>query len=149
MTDPSARADARLEAALQDADHADPRPLYRPALRYLRDRNPDAFQDALRYYEGELIPAVAGEADPLAAWLDYGRRLARALGTGRLVELDSTGRARPVGDPEDARGLVLHLPDDGSAPALALRRPRDPSKAQQAAFELLVQGRQTASAYAD
>lgn len=147
MTDPKTRADARLETALQDADRADPRPLYRPALKHLRDRKPDAFQDALRYLEEELIPAVAGEADPLGAWLDYGRRLARALGEGRLVELDSTGRARPVSDPAEARGLVLHLPDDPGAPALALRHPRHPSTAQQAAFELLVEGRQTASAY--
>lgn len=147
MTDPRTRAEARLEAALQDADCADPRPLYRRALRYLRDRQPEAFQAALDYFEEELIPAVASEADPLAAWLDYGRRLARALGDGRLVEMDSTGRARPVTDPAEARGLVLHLPDDATAPALALRCPRDPSKAQQATFELLVDGRQTASEY--
>lgn len=148
MTDPKTRADARLDTALQDADRADPRPLYRPALRYLRDRKPEAFREALRYFEEDLIPAVAGEADPLAAWLDYGRRLTEALGEGRTVELDSTGRARPVAEPADARGLVLHVPDDTGAPVLALRHPRDPSKAQQAAFELLVEGRQTASAYA-
>lgn len=147
MTDPKNRADARLEAALPDADRADPRPLYRPALKYLRARKPDAFREALRYFEEELIPAVAGEADPLAAWLEYGRRLAVALGEGRLVELDSTGRARPCTDPAGARGLVLHLPDDADAPALALRHPGSPSRAQQAAFELLVGGRQVASAY--
>lgn len=147
MTDPKDRADARLETALQDADQQDPRPLYRPALRHLRDRHPEAFRDALRHLEEELIPAVAGEADPLAAWLEYGRRLASALGDGRLVELDSTGRARPVRDPGEARGLVLHLPDDTAAPALVLRYPADPSKAQQATFELLVEGRQTASMY--
>ena len=147
MTDPRERADARLETALQDADQQDPRPLYRPALKYLRDRRPDAFREALRYFEDELIPSVAGEADPLDAWLAYGRRLADALGEGRLVELDSTGRARPVTDPVAARGLVLHLPDDGAAPALALRVPVEPSRPQQAAFELLVEGRQTASLY--
>lgn len=147
MTDLKARADARLETALQDTDRQDPRRLYRPALKYLRSERPAAFQDALRYFEEELIPAVAGQADPLAAWLEYGRRLARALGDGRLLELDSTGRARPVSDPADARGLVLHLPDDAGAPALVLRHPTAPSPAQQAAFELLVEGRQTASAY--
>ncbi|MFO7894902.1 MAG: hypothetical protein R6U63_14305 [Longimicrobiales bacterium] len=148
MTDLKTRADARLGAALQDADQQDPRPLYRPALKYLRARKPDAFSDALRYFEDELLPAVAGEADPLEAWLDYGRRLARALGDGRLLELDSTGRARPVEDPATARGLVLHIPDDAGAPALTLRYPTDPSPAQRAALELLVEGRQTASAYA-
>ncbi|MFW6206564.1 MAG: hypothetical protein ACOC5J_01370 [Gemmatimonadota bacterium] len=145
--DPRTRADARLEAALQDADLADPRPRYREALRHLRDRDPDTFDEAIRYFENELIPAVAGEADPLAAWLEYGRRLARALGDGRLMELDATGRARPVTDPAEARGLVLHLPDDTGTPALALRHPKELSKAQQAAVELLVEGRQTASAY--
>lgn len=149
MSDPKTRADARLETALQGADQRDPRPLYRPALRYLRDQRPDAFEDALRYFEDELIPAVAGDAEPLATWLEYGRRLARALGAGRLVELDSTGRARPITDPAEARGLVLHLPDDDAAPALALRSPKTPSPAQQAAYELLVEGRQTASAYAE
>ncbi len=147
MTDPKARADARLEAALQDADRQDPRRLYRPALKYLRSQRPEAFEDALRYFQEELIPAVAGQADPLAAWLDYGRRLARALGDGRLLEIDSTGRSHPVADPGDARGLVLYLPDDDGAPALVLRHPTSPSPAQQATFELLVEGRQTASAY--
>jgi hypothetical protein len=147
MSDHQTRADARLETALRDADRADPRPLYRPALKYLRDRDPEAFREALRYFEEELLPSVAGEGDPLAAWLDYGRRLAEALGAGRLVELDTTGRSRPVNNPGEARGLVLHLPDDESAPALALRHPRDPSRAQKAAFELLVERRQTASAY--
>ena len=149
MTDLKSRAKARLETALQDADRQDPRPLYRPALKYLRDRDPEGFRDALRYFEEELIPAVAGEADPLAEWLAYGRRLARALGDGRLVELDSTGRARPVSDPAAARGLVLHVPDDSAAPAIALRYPADPSRAQKAAFELLIEGRQTASAYSE
>lgn len=148
MTDPKTRADARLDAALEDADWRDPRPLYRPALKYLRDRRPDAFEDALRYHEDELIPAVAGEAPPLEAWLAYGRRLARVLGDGRLVEIDSTGRAHPVRDPAEARGLVLHLSDTADAPALTLRCPREPSRSQQAAFELLVEGRQRASAYA-
>ena len=147
MSEPKTRADARLETALQGADQRDPRPLYRPALKFLRDQRPDAFDEALRHLEEELIPAVAGEADPLVAWLEYGRRLARALGAGRLMELDSTGRAHPVSDPAEARGLVLHLPDEASAPVLTLRCPRDPSPAQQATLELLVEGRQTASAY--
>ncbi len=63
------------------------------------------------------------------------------------MELDSTGRARPVGDISAARGLVLHIPDRPEAPVLVLRHPRELSAAQQAARELLVQGRQTASRY--
>lgn len=147
MTDPKNRADARLDAALQDADQQDPREHYRRALRALKQVNPDGFQAALRYFEEELIPAVAGEADPLEAWADYGKMLARTLGAGRTVELDDTGRAGPVDDVRAAPGLVLHLPDDAARPAMVLRCPRTPTAAQQAAVELLVEGRQTASAY--
>lgn len=141
------RADARLEAALQGADHRDPRPYLRAVLRHLRERNAEAFSRATRYFQDELVPAVAGEADPLEAWAEYGERLARELGAGRTVELDSTGRARPVDDARSARGLVLFIPDATDAPVLVLRYPRDPAPAQHAAYELLVEGRQTASAY--
>ncbi|NIP80689.1 MAG: hypothetical protein GWM90_16300 [Gemmatimonadetes bacterium] len=141
------RADARLETALRDADRRDPRPYYRTALRHLREHDPEAFQRALRFFEEELVPAVADEADPLEAWLEYGRRLAAAFGPGRTVELDSTGRERPVPDPGTAAGLVLHIPDDDRSPVLVLRCPRDPSRAQTGALELLVEGRQTASLY--
>lgn len=148
MTDEQrARADARLEAALQGADHRDPRPYFRHVLRHLRQRDADAFEGATRYFQDELVPAVAGEADPLEAWAEYGDRLARALGPGRTVELDSTGRARPVDDVAAARGLVLFIPDATDAPVLVLRYPRDPAPAQHAAYELLVEGRQTASLY--
>ena len=149
MNDPKDRADARLEAALQDADQQDPRDHFRHALKVLKRANPDGFQDALRYFEEELTPAVAGEADPLDAWAEYGEMLADALGPGRTVELDSTGRARPVEDLKAARGLVLHIPDDAAVPAVVLRYPRRPSPAQRASHELLVQGRQAASAYAE
>lgn len=145
--DPKARADARLEAALDGATQRDPRPYYRHVLRYLKDRAPDAFQRSYRYFEEELVPRVAGEADPLEAWLDYGRALAGALGDGRTVEVDSSGRARSVSDLEKARGLVLHIPDSTDAPLLVLRCPREPSPAQKATHELLVEGRPAASAY--
>lgn len=147
MTDAKTRADARLETALRDADQKDPRPYYRAALRALKQSDPDSFQEALRYFEEELTPAVAGEADPLDAWAEYGQLLARLMGPGRTVELDSRGRARPTSEPARARGLVLHLPDEARTPATVLRFPGDPSPAQQAAYELLVEGRQTASAY--
>lgn len=147
MHDPKTRADARLDAALADADMQDPRDHYRRALRTLKQRDPDGFEAALRYFEEELIPAVAGQADPIEAWVDYGRMLARTLGEGRTIELDETGRARPVYDAKAATGLVLHVPDEATTPAFVLRSPRTPSPAQQAAVELLVDGRQTASAY--
>jgi hypothetical protein len=147
MDDLKTRAEARLDAALAEADVQDPRDHYRRALKALRQRDPDGFDAALRYFEEDLIPAVAGDADPIDTWIEYGTMLARTLGEGRTVELDGTGRARPVYDVKAARGLVLHLPDDTATPAFALRCPRTPTPAQQAALELLVDGRQTASAY--
>lgn len=151
MTDDArARADARLEAALDSASARDPRPFYRAVLRHLRERDDQGFRRALRYYEEELVPAVAGEADPLAAWAEYGGVLASVLGAGQTVELDGTGRARRLESAESAigaEGLVLHIPDATDAPVLVLRYPKDPSAAQHAAYELLVQGRQIASAY--
>ena len=141
------RADARLGTALTGADQRDPRPFFRAVLRHLRERNDDGFRRALRYYEEELVPAVAGEADPLEAWAEYGQVLARELGSGRTAELDSTGRARTAESVADARGLVLHIPDATDAPVLVLRYPAAPTPAQHAAFELLVEGRQSASAY--
>lgn len=145
--DPKARADARLEAALGNLDYRDPRPFYRSALRYLRERDEEAFGRALRYFEDELVPAVAGEADPGAEWSEYGAVLARALGPGRMAELDSTGRARGVETALGAKGLVLYIPESTDAPVLVLRYPRGATPAQHAAYELLVEGRQTASAY--
>lgn len=147
MDDLKTRAEARLDAALADADQQDPRAHYRDALRTLRQHDPDGFQAALRYFDEDLVPAVAGGADPIEAWVDYGKMLARTLGAGRTVELDDTGRAGPVDDVRAAPGLVLHLPDDAARPAMVLRCPRTPTAAQQAAVELLVEGKQTASAY--
>jgi hypothetical protein len=141
------RADARLRTALDDADQTDPRANYRPVLRYLKNTDDAAFRRVLRYFEETLVTAVAGEADPLTAWLEYGRVLAEELGSGRLLELDSTGRARGVTAVGQARGLVLFVPDAATAPVLVLRHPRTPSPAQVATRELLVQGRQTASRY--
>lgn len=145
--DEKSRADARLETALGAADQRDPRPFFRTALKHLRERDDEGFRRALRYFEDELVPAVAGDADPLAAWADYGAVLARAVGPGRTVELDPTGRARDVETAAGSRGLVLHIPNATDAPVLVLRCPRNPAPAQHAARELLVDGRRTASAY--
>lgn len=141
------RADEHLDAALAGALVQDPRPFYRVVLKHLRDRTPEAFDRASAYYASELVPAVASGADPLAAWLEYGQRLARELGSGRTVVVDETGRSAETSDPAGDAGLVLFLPDDAGAPALALRCPAVPSPAQRATLELLVEGRLTASAY--
>jgi hypothetical protein len=142
-----ALADARLEQALAGSGLRDPRPLFRPALKHLRERDTAGFQRALAHYESHLVPAVAGGGDALAEWLAYGRLLAECLGPGRRVEVDPTGRAATPADPAAASGLVLHLPDDAAAPALALHCPRDLSRPQEATLELLVAGRLSASAY--
>jgi hypothetical protein len=146
--DPKARADARLASALEDpAAPADPRPLFRPALRHLRERDPAAFDRAISHFETVLVPAVAGGAEPLAAWLEYGLLLADALGPGQTVEVDRTGRARPVSDPATATELVLRIPESEDAPCLVLRQPAGASPAQVATVELLVAGRVAASEY--
>ncbi len=142
------RAEARLEAALAvPGAPADPRPLYRPALRHLRETDPTAFARAISFFEETLVPAVAAEADALGTWLEYGRLLVSALAPGRLLEVDGTGRAREVDDATGACGLVLFLPDSGAAPVLVLRQPSEASPAQAATIELLVAGRVTASGY--
>lgn len=151
MTDESrATSDARLEAALEHSDQRDPRPFFRVVLRHLRERDDEGFRRALHYFDEELVPAVAGDADPLGAWAEYGGVLATVLGSGQTVELDGTGRAHRLESAalaNAATGLVLHIPQATDAPVLVLRYPKEPSAAQHAAYELLVQGRQTASAY--
>jgi hypothetical protein len=145
--DPRARADARLDDALADADCRDPRPFYRPVLRQLRERSPEAFQAAIAYFDETLVPGCL-DGDPLAAWLDYGTHIAGAIGSGRIMDIDGTGRARIAADPGAATGLLLFIPDATSAPILVLRYPTDATPSQQATFELLVEGRVVASAYA-
>lgn len=149
--DPKAEADARLDAALARAEVRDPRPLFRPVLKHLRERDPDAFGRALGHYETVLVPAVAAGADPMGAWLQYGLQLAAAMGPGRTVAVDATGRAvtlEQAGVAAAAGGaLVLHLPDDDTAPVLVLRYPGSSSAAQDATVELLVAGRVSARVY--
>jgi hypothetical protein len=43
------QADERLRAALEGAGVRDPRPLYRPVIKYLRDHDPGAFARARAY----------------------------------------------------------------------------------------------------
>lgn len=137
-----------MEAALEQGPPVrDPRPFYRPVLKYLRESDPAAFAAALSHYRDVLVPAVADGAEPLARWLDYGRLLAGALGPGQTVEVDPTGRAREIEEIAEADGLVLHLPVAAAAPVLVLRHPRETTPHQDATVELLAAGRVTASAY--
>jgi len=143
MTDDiSSEADRRLEQALEAAGARDPRDFYRERLRDLKREDADGYARAVTYYRDVLLPSVAsGEVEPVAAWLEYGRRLASALEAGRTVEVDRTGLARPF---EDGRGgaLVLHLPDEGGRRALLVGLPTELSPAQKATYDVLVSGKQ-------
>jgi hypothetical protein len=136
------RADARLEAALRDQGLADPRAAYRACLRALREANHDAFERALRHYDEVVVPLLAdGDEDPVQVWIDYGRFLGELLAPGRTVAVDGSGRAQPYAAPGPPLMLILHLPEDRGAPAIALCSPDQPTPPQQAAYDLLVLGR--------
>lgn len=143
--DLTAEADRRLEEALEARGARDPREFYRERLRELKQANPAGYADAVAYYRDTLLPAVAGgEVPPLQAWTEYGRRLAEAAASGRTVAIDATGRARPYASPPAEEDLILHLPDpsaDGSR-ALLVGLPAEPTPAQRATFDVLVEGRQ-------
>jgi hypothetical protein len=97
--DPQTEADRRLEAALAETGARDPREFYRERLRELKQADRGAYEEAVGYYRDTLVPSVAGGADPLPAWTEYGRKLA-ALGTpGRTVMVDATGVAAPYQTP--------------------------------------------------
>jgi hypothetical protein len=140
--DVAATAEAALEAALAESGARDPRDFYRERLRELKRARPDEYQRAVAYYSDTLLPEVAGRRrDALAAWTEYGRRLAEALAPGRTVDIDETGRARAY-DSWAADRLILHIPTDSGARALLVALPRTLTPAQRAAFDVLVAGKQ-------
>lgn len=130
----------RLERQLRERELDDPRPVYRRMLKRLSGEDRDAYRDAVRRFEEELVPAVAGgEADPVAAWTRYGMEIASALADGEARAVDETGRARPLEDASEppVGPLLLWLPADGGDDALVLSRPEDLSEPQRATLELL------------
>jgi hypothetical protein len=141
MTDESrkALAEARLEEALSLNGLEDPRPAYRERLRALREAGGDAFERALRHYEEATLPALADDADPLTVWVEYGRVLGELTSPGRLLHIDAEGRSAPYEPPPAGGFLLLHVPDDTSAPILAATMPRAASPAQRATYSLLVE----------
>lgn len=129
----------RLERTRRERGLADPRPGYRRMLTRLSGEDREAYREAVRRFEEELVPAVIeGRADPVAAWIRYGLRIASALADGEARAVDASGRARPVREPDDppVGPLLLWLPDDGGS-ALVLAGPEEPSEAQRATVELL------------
>ena len=143
--DLTARADRRLEEALAREGARDPREFYRERLRELKQSNPDGYAQAVAYYRDELLPQVAdGDGEPLAAWTEYGRRLAEALAPGRTVAVDGTGRSHPYEAPAARDRLVLHFPDGKSTRAILVGLPAELTPAQRATYDVLVSGKQKA-----
>jgi hypothetical protein len=136
-------ADRKLEAALAATGARDPREFYRERLRELKQADRGAYEEAVGYYRDTLVPSVAGGADPLPAWTEYGRKLA-ALGTpGRTVMVDATGVAAPYQTPAPQDRLILHLPDGTRGRAVVVGIPTELSRAQRATYDLLVAGKLT------
>lgn len=141
MSDLAAVADRLLGEALARASARDPRDFYRERMRELKRVRPEAYSEAVTYYQETLIPRVAsGDHDPLECWTEYGRRLADALAPGKTIAVDRTGRSIPFEAPAGDR-LILHLPDDGGPKALLVGLPPELSTAQQATYDVLVAGK--------
>jgi hypothetical protein len=141
--DVTAAADRRLEEALAAEGARDPREFYRERLRELKQANPAGYAEAVGFYRDTLIPEVAsGGGDPLAAWTEYGRRLAVALAPGRTVAVDTSGRAHPYAAPSPRDHLVLHLPEGKGGRAILVGLPAELTPAQRATYDILVAGKQ-------
>jgi hypothetical protein len=135
-----ARADHSLTTAAEALDLADPRPAYRERLRRLKDANPEGFDRALRHYEDVVLPEVANGDGSIEAWVQYGAFLASLSAPGRLMQIDPNGTAMRYSAPVARGALILHVPDDNSAPVLTAVAPIAPTPAQQATIDLLVNG---------
>lgn len=141
-TDLQERADARFAAAIAASGARDPREYYRKQLRELKRSNPEGYDQAVGYYQDELVPSIAErDADPVQAWQVYGLLIARLAAPGRAVAIDPSGRSRPLESSGTLDDMVLHLPDTPQAPALLVGLPSKPSPAQMATHRWLVAGR--------
>jgi hypothetical protein len=137
------RADRIFEEALGQTDAKDPREFYRTRLREMKADNPEAYRDAVAYYENDLVPSIAEAGDdPLMAWQRFGCRVAELTVTGTPIEIDATGRRRPYTPPTPPDRMVLHIPQGSSSRALVVGLPPELSEAQLATYDLLVGGRQ-------
>ncbi len=141
-TDLQEKADARFAAALAASGARDPREYYRTQLRELKRSNPEGYDQAVGYYQDELVPSIAErDADPLQAWRAYGLLIAQLAAPGRAVAIDASGRSRPLESSGAVDDMILHLPDARNAPALLVGLPPKPSPAQMATHRWLVTGR--------
>ena len=136
-------ADELLIAALEREGARDPRDYYRERLRDLKEESAQGYEEAVRFYRDELVPAIAREGtEPLTAWREYGRTIMELLAPGRTVTIDTSGRSAPYQADISREDLVLHLPDAKNIRALVVALPTSLSPAQSATFDLLVTGRQ-------
>ena len=137
------RADQIFEEALGQTGAKDPREFYRRRLREMKADNPEAYHEAVAYYENELVPSIAEAGDdPLTAWQRFGCRVAELTVAGRPIEIDLTGRTLPYEPPTPADRMVLHIPQGTKGRALVVGLPPELSAAQLATYDLLVGGRQ-------
>lgn len=143
MTDSlQAEADHRLAEALEATGARDPREYYRTQLKELRAEDADGYHEAVAYYRDSLLPAIAREdADPLAEWTEYGRKLASLRAEGRTVAVDRSGRSVACEGSVDPDSLVLHLPNESRVRAILVALPTELSPAQRATYDWLVTGR--------
>jgi hypothetical protein len=133
--DAGAAAEA-YEAARSRHGMADVRPIYRQFLKLLKTRDSELYEAAVDRYETDVLGA--GEtADPLQAWIRYGAWLAGSLSPGRLVAIDSSGRAEKAAGLPPIGPLLLHLPEGTGERGLRVAVPEKPSAAQAAAQKLL------------
>ena len=145
-TDLQRAANARFAAALAETGGRDPRDYYRDRLAELKQSSPAGYANIVAYYEDTLIPSIVEEeADPIAAWLAFGVRLAEATAPGRAVAVDREGRSSPYSPPGEQVDMFLHLPEDRRTRTLLVGLPPEPSGPQMATYEWLVLGRRTAS----
>ena len=142
MSESKESIEGRTDEAFERSAWRDPRADYRALLRQLREQDAALFESAVVEYETRVAGRLADAAvDPVAAWLDYGRRLAELAGRGRTIRIDETGVS--VGDdPADpSPALLIHLPADEGAAAIVIAEPRDASSAQRATIALLAERR--------
>jgi hypothetical protein len=135
------KSDDRLERACAAAGLTDPRETYRDLLRDLRGRDPDSFARASGHYQSEVLPRLAGDAEPIDTWIEYGRVLGELGANGRMYSIDATGLADVYRPPYARHSLVLFVPDDGTRGSFVAAMPITPTAAQSATVDMLVHGR--------
>lgn len=140
--DPGTAANRILLEAIKDMGAPDPREIQRTRLLELRRINADGYREALAYYRKELVPAIAGGADPIATWTEYGCRIAGLTVAGTTLSVGRDGLSARYRSPAAAEELVLHLPH-GEGRALLVALPPDLSPAQDATVAFLVKERQS------